>query len=226
MAKTLKQMTDSVIEQASNFQVTDDNEYPFKLVEDILVSTHPTLIREYFNNRHLDTNVAQIESNVPTAPLSNDIVVEGVTIKSTSEYCTASIPQLVNGISGMEVIYVGTADLTKSFSKKSFDAFLKRGKQKYTLPNPAYTIFGNTILIDGDVKYVSIIGYFRDPREVNTYNEEKAFPTVSEYKMELLALQQLLTSKNIPFDIINDGQRDVVVPRTKRRVNANPNPNG
>ena len=117
----------------------------------------------------------------------------------------------------MDVVYLGYNDFSRSFIRKGIRNLKRRSKGVYKLPVPGYSIVGNTVFFDENINVFSLIGYFKDPREVNTYDENEAFPSVSEYKLELLSLQQLLTTKNIPFDIMNDGQRVYMTPSTSTR---------
>jgi len=217
MAKTLKKMTWSVIEQLSNFEVNDDNEYDPRLIEDIIVSIHPTFVRQYHNERRLDQSKMQMHLNVPVEPLNGSFEYNGITFTPKVSVCIAEIPEVVNGIGWSDIGFLGSSDLQDNFIRKSVAAFFARnGRVLFRLPKPQYCIVGNKVLIKGQIKFISLIGYFIDPRRVNTYDPEEPFPTMSEYKLEMLALQQILSTKNIPYDIKDDGQRLIVAPRAVR----------
>jgi hypothetical protein len=222
MAKTLKKMVESVIEQASGFNVTDDNEYPELLVEDILVSVNNSLIREAFRNRTLDQTSYMRHENIEIKELSNDIIVEGISIANKSHLLYADIPNLVSGVGDKNLLYLGPVDYSESFSRKRFEKLINQRGIVYRLGNISFSIVGNQIFfLETEVmgiNIISTIGLFSDPRVVSSYNEDEPFPTPSDYKMELLALQQLLQSKNIPYDIVNDGQRMIVQPRQKQEA--------
>ena len=216
MAKTLEKIVWSVIEQASNFEVNDDNEYDKRLIEDIVISIHPVLVRQHFNERRLTNQQMQMHLNVPVEPLDTSFDYNGVTFRPNGKLCIAKIPATINGISWNDVNYLGSTNFERNFTRKPVASFFGRNTVLHQLPYPNYCIIGDRVLFDRSINFFSMIGYFNDPREVNTYNENDPFPTVSEYKLELLSLQQLLSSKNIPFDIVDDGQRVIMAPRAAR----------
>jgi hypothetical protein len=222
MAKTLSEMTFSVIEQASGFNITDDNEYPEDLVADILVSVNSTLIREAFRNRTLDESLYLSHENVPILEISNDIEIEGVTVKNNQHLKYASIPYLITGIGDRNLIYFGTSDFSSNFSRKRFQRLINQLGIVFKLSNVSYSVIGNkAYFLSTEVQGMSIvsaIGLWNDPRLASSYDPEMPFPTPSDYKMELLALQQLLQTKNVPYDIVNDGQRQIIQPRQREEA--------
>jgi len=211
MAKNFERLTYSLLEIATNFEVTDDIEFPIPWIEDGLISVHNSLMREAYHNNILGPELLQLHKNVDVEPVSEDVTIEGVSFAIKSELCQAEIPELVSGIGQKYLDYVGTVDLANPFSYKTIRTLINDSGTLYKLPVPNYAVLGNKILLTKKdmvgKKIISVIGYFRDPRDVNTYDPEAAFPTPSEFKLEMLTLKHIFSAKGVPPDIINDAQR-------------------
>lgn len=210
-------MAYSVIEQASGFNVNDDNEYPVKLVEDILVAVNNSLIREAYKQGKIDQLLYMEHEGMTIKPVEKQLTYNDIPVDVNQHLSYVDLPLLITGIGNKNLMYFGTADYSINFSNKRFEKLINQKGVRYHLHNVSFSVVGNRAYflaseVQG-VKFVSAIGIWSDPRTVSSYNAEEAFPTTSDYKMELLALQQLLSGKNIPFDIINDGQRVFAQPR-------------
>lgn len=211
MAKNFEKIVYSLLEIVTNFEVTDDIEYPILWIEDGLISIHNSLMREAFDNNKLGPELLQLQKNVPVKPLTESVQIDGVPINIKSELCYSDIPELVSGIEQKNIDYVGTVDLANSFSYRGIKYLVDDDGVLYKLPQPVYSILGNKLLFSKEemlgIQIVSIIGYFRDPRDVNTYDPNTAFQTPSEFKLEMLTLKHILSAKGVTPDIINDAQR-------------------
>lgn len=223
MAKTFDKIVYSLLEIVTNFKVTDDVEYPVLWIQDALISMHNTLMREAYNNNTLGPELLLLHENIPVKDLTKEVDIQGISIPIKSKLCYSEIPELVSGIALRFIDYLGTVDLTTPFSYRKISSLINEGGTIYKLPQPVYSILNNKLLFSREdmagKKVVSLIGYFRDPRDVNTYNPDDPFPTPSEYKLELIALTHLLSAKGVPPDVINDAQRALNQPTEQREEN-------
>ena len=219
MSKTFNKIVYSLLEIATNFNVTDDVEYPVKWVEDAVISVHNSLIREAYKQGNLGDELLQIHANELIKPFENEIKVGDIDINTKSHLCYADIPELVAGIHQIPLRYVGTTNLQNSYSYRGVEDIGDTRGVVWGLPTPSYSILGDKVLLEKKAlssgKYISVIAYFRDPREASTYEENDAFPTPSEYKLEMLGLQHIFRSKGISPDLINDAQRALQQARDK-----------
>lgn len=213
MPKTFNDAVYSLLEIVTNFSVTDDVEYPVKWVEDALISVHNTLMREARRQHTLGDELLLMHKNIKVKPLEDKIQDGDVTINPKTTFCYVEIPELVSGIDQIPLNYVGPVTLDKPYSYKTFQSINDSKGSVWSLNVPNYSIIGDRVLFEKTAlkgtKYVSVIAYFRDPRDANTYDPDDAFPTPSEYKLELLGLQHMFQSKNISPDLINEAQRAI-----------------
>ena len=223
MAKTLDQITYSVWEQVENFKITDDSPYPKPWLEELAVSINATLVRDAHKNRMLDQSLYLLDANLEVESMTADIIVSNMVFKNRTDLCKVDINNLIQGIGWANIEFAGSADYAIKFTRKEVNTFLRpKGDLRWTLPFPWYCIMNDTMLLKKteipSLQFVSISGIWRDPRKVSGYSSDMYFPTPSEYKLELLMLQQVLQSKGIPWDTMQDGQRTIVVPRSQGRT--------
>lgn len=220
MAKTFDKLVYSLIEVATSFTPTDDTEYPVKWVEDAVISVHNSIMRESHARQKFGPELLQLHKEVEIKPYNSSISKNGLTIKTKTDLCYADIPEIVSGIEQIPLTYVGTIDLQSGFSYTNVDELGRGRKSVWELPKPLYSIFSNKILIESKgpatPKFISVMAYFKDPRDVNTYDPEAVFPTPSEYKLEMLGLQHIMHAKGMPQDLINDAQRALGQPAKPR----------
>lgn len=223
MAKTFDKIVYSLLEIVTNFKVTDDVEYPVLWIEDAVISVHNTLMREAHNNNTLGPELLLLHENIPVNELTGEVEIQGIPIPIKSKLCYSDIPELVSGIALRFIDYLGTVDLSTPFSYRKISVLINDDGTLYKLPEPVYSILGNRLLFSrkdmAGKKVVSLIGYFRDPRVINTYNPGEPFPTPSEYKLELVALRHLLSAKGVLPDVINDAQRALNQPTEQSEEN-------
>lgn len=221
--KTFDKLVYSLWEIVSNFNITDDNEYPKAWLEDAVLSVHNTLVREAFNNNRLSQGLYMLHSTLETNQVSEDMEIDGVTVKSRSGLCYSDLPPLVDGVGWSDIEYFGPKGYGTNYSRRSPKSLLSGRSPLWTSDKPSYTVIGNKALISAEnsivvPKYLSVEALFRDPRTASSYKDDMAFPTPSEYKLELLCLKHLLSSKGVVPDLISDAQR-MLTPGTasKRR---------
>ena len=221
MAKTLEEIIFSVWEQAEGFNITDDSPYPEKWIEDLIVSVNETLIREAYMNRRLSAYLYLEESNVPVKDFSEDVVISGITVKNRSAYCYADISPLVTGVGNMDIKYLGGVGYSNPYTRRTLLSMIKGSKAViWPLGKPIYALTGTKVIFPKSEQLgqvIDILALWADPRMVSTYNSEQPFPTPSDYKLELLSLQQILQSKNVPWDERQDGQRTILVPQKQTK---------
>lgn len=221
---TFKELTYSCLEILSGYNITDDEPISIKQIEEVLLQMNATLVREAYTNKRLSQSLYLTDANLPVQEMVDVIEVQGVNVSTTNKFCIAQLKQLVQGIAWKDVIYVGPTDFSIIYHRKTFRGLINGDNSAWTLPTPAYAISEDKVYLEQEslsgARYISVKGIWRDPREVTGYDENMDFPTPSEYRMQLLTIQHLLTGKNVPPDLVNDAQRQIGMPRR----NAQPNP--
>ena len=223
---TFKELTYSVWEILSGYNITDDNELTLTIIEENMLSMNQTLLREAYNNKRITQSMYVMDNFVEVEKMDHRIYAEGVTIKADGRFCVARMHELVAGVGNMDLNYFGSTDLSNNYSRKSFRNLANgSGGTLWTLHKPSYGIVQNVAYIEAQkllgAKYVTAIGLWNDPREASEYDDNADFPTPSEYRLQLLTIQHLFTGKNVPPDLISDAQRQVALPaRNPQRSRA------
>ena len=150
--------------------------------------------------------------------MNADVIVDGLLFRNRTDLCKVDISNLVQGIGWSNIEYAGSADFSIKFTRKEVNTFLRpKTDLRWTLPFPWFCVMNETMLLKKaevpSLQFITISGIWRDPRKVSSYLSTNMFPTPSEYKLELLMFQQVLQSKGIPWDTLQDGQRTIVAPR-------------
>lgn len=215
MSKLLSEISYSVLEQVSNFNITDDTPYPIKWFDDTVVAVNASLMRQYYDAHKLNDELLLMHRNIPIEPIEDTLVIDGIRIQGKYGYCKADIPFLLTGVDNKVLSYVGPDDLSLEYSRRKITDLINDKGVVWKISNPVYAISGTRLFFKKSpqlANVVTVIGYFRDPREVNTFNEETdPFPTPSEYKLEMLALQQVMQSMGLPLDLLSDAQREYLL---------------
>jgi hypothetical protein len=151
------------------------------------------------------------------------INVKGVNVSTKNKFCVAKLKQLVQGIAWKDIKYLGPTDFSKLYHRKTFRGLINGDSSVWRLSTPAYAISEDKAYLEQEslsgANYISVVGIWRDPRKVTGYSEDMEFPTPSEYRLQLLTIQHLLTGMNVPPDLINDAQRQIVPPRSDAQRN-------
>lgn len=220
-----KELTYSVWEIISGYQITDDNEYSLTHIEEVMLGMNQTLIREAFNNKKISQSLYVMDTFIQVKELTETIEVKGISIKADGRFCYAELNELVAGVGQKDLDYFGNADLSRNYSRKTFRG-LVNGEQGtiWSLYTPSYAMVDNIAYMEAHkllgANYVTAVGLWNDPRKASGYDADRDFPTPSEYRLQLLTIQHMFTGKNVPPDLISDAQRQVMSPRR----NPQPNP--
>lgn len=219
---TFKELTYSILEIISGYNITDDNEFSIKQIEEVMLGMNATLIREAYNNKKLSQSLYLVDEPIEIEKVSTIMEVEGVGVKTINKFCIASLKALVQGVGWDDVIYFGPTDYSKNYSRKSLRALINDSGSIWKLANPSYALSSNKAYLKREgismPRYIAVQGLWRDPREVSGYSEDMEFPTPSEYKIQILTIQHMLIGKNIPPDLISDAQRQVTMPETRKKI--------
>lgn len=215
---TFNELTYSVWEILSGFNITDDSEFTVTLIEENMLSMNQTLVREAFNNKKITQSLYVMDAFVEVKKITEEIVVKGIPIKADGVFCYAGLNELVAGVGHKDIDYLGNSDLSRNYSRKSFRQLVTGDRGTlWALHTPSYAMNQNVAYMEAGklsgTKYVTVFGLWNDPRKASGYDKTRDFPTPSEYKLQMLTIQHLLTGKNVPPDLISDAQRQVQPPR-------------
>ncbi len=115
-----KELTYSILETISAYNITDDNEFSKVQIEEVMLSMNSSLVREAYNNKKISQSLYLTDKNLEIKELTNDVLVKGVKIKANANLCYVELEALVQGIGYKDVIYVGPADFATNYKRKSF----------------------------------------------------------------------------------------------------------
>jgi hypothetical protein len=208
-----KELTYSVWEIISGYHITDDSEYSLKQIEEIMLGMNQTLIREAYNNKHISQSLYVMDSFIEVKKMEHSVVAQGIPLKADGKFCKAELNELVAGVGQKDLSYFGSSDLSRNYSRKTLRGLINGDSGTlWSLYTPSYALSDNIAYMDAHklsgAKYVTVIGLWNDPRKASGYDENKDFPTPSEYKLQMLTIQHMFVGKNIPPDLISNAQRE------------------
>jgi hypothetical protein len=215
--KTLKKLVYSILEEVSNWEITDDNPISLPWIEDQIISQNHSLIREAYNNRRIDEYLYQLDEKLEIKQMDKSFVIGDIPISNKTNFCYVDIKTPLTGLRGKEIEVVTYIGYTVSFLRTSIRRLLRKSSGYYSLDKPKYAVYGDRLLFRRDsvkgMKYISISAIWTDPRVVSSWDPDKSFPTPSEKKLELLTIQHIAQAGGFPMDLINDGQRAYQQPK-------------
>ena len=219
MAKTLKKITYSILEAISSFDITDDNPFSVKMIEDLVISMNHTLLRKAHSEKRIDEMLYLIDSNLQLREFSPDINVSGLNVKAKKKLCYADLKPLVTGLKGREIDVVTNAGFSIVFTRTSLKELIRGSSGYYQINAHKYALLNDKLVFKREeisTKVVSVNGIWSDPRLVSSWTDDTPFPTPSEKNIELLVVQHIGQALGFPKDVINDAQEALAsAPRQK-----------
>lgn len=119
------------------------------------------------------------------------------------------IPQLMNDFGGIGIDYIGTVDHTESFTVYTSLQFANRHKYRKRRKDKPYVWLDTTPnennMIDGYIfnapfiKYISVVGIFKDLRQVETYDCCQSTDLSQNFTWLDAEIQRRLTTKKLAY---------------------------
>lgn len=207
---TIQEIVEIVKEKVTAFHVTDT----FNITDEIIIN-RINVIRELLIQQNKNKIQSMFYSEVCCIDVlceEQECEVNGELLSSGEMLHYAELPELISGLGGLELKYLGGAGFNDKFSEVSFDnlfnqygRYSKKIKQFSRVGNRAY--FAN---LPKGISKICLVGLVKDPISLCSYNKEKTiYPVPQEYKLELLVVQDILSSYGIKPDELNNTRHEV-----------------
>jgi hypothetical protein len=206
MSKTLPRIIESVREELSNYHLTDDFPMPYEYLVDKAIDAREALIKEEIDaGKTLDSRYYQKVCCLEVTCHREGCTVNGQFIPSGSVTWEVKLPKLISGVGWLSILYLGTDEFKKSFTRKEFDAWMNLSGNIWTSTNPTFAVVGNSAYLKNmptsDFKYICAILLLSNPVDSCEWKEdENEFPVPSDYKLQLLMVKDILSKFGVPKD--------------------------
>jgi hypothetical protein len=119
---------------------------------------------------------------------------------------------LISKIGWNNIKYLGDDDFTNGigFTRKSLSGFGVSNHGRWTGEKPVYTKLGSKIYLKNlptiGMKFITMGALLFNPLAACNFDSTNAYPVPSHYKLELFVLKHLITSYNLPRDVLDDAR--------------------
>jgi hypothetical protein len=207
MSKTLAEIGYSIRNQVKGYFSSDDERIDIQLVYDKAWDVRSLLIKEEY--RRFKTLNPQDYVSKCCLEVECDIVTCNG-FNSGEKRTFVKIPKLEASLGKDGIKYFGGSNLNSPFRYQNFSGFMFSGHETYTGGVPGYSLVDDYALLKNlptkGMKFVCIIGVFEDPSD--HCKEDDPFPIARHlvHKLELLVIQQLMSTLQIGPDEKNDAR--------------------
>jgi hypothetical protein len=210
MASTLKEIAYSVLESIRNFHIVDDNDISIDWIVKKINDINVKLVEaDYKSGKNLE-GYMQKQCCIEIICEKQYCTIDGVLVESGDVLWYSDVPTLNNKIGNGNIAYLGLSDMKTAFRRTSMTGSTVSGKLEYGNNKTIYNVIGNKIFYNNlpttGSKYVCMVGILEDPTTACNWDDDDPYPTPDTYKLELLVKQDIMSSFNIPKDVINDAQ--------------------
>jgi len=217
MSKTLAEIGYSIRNQVKGFFSSDDERIDIQLVYDKVWDVRSMLLKEEYRR------FKQLNDQDFTSECCLEIQCDVISCKgynSGEKVFFVQIPKVESSLGGDAVKYFGTMNKKTPFRKQSFQGHLYSGHEKYTGNAPSFTFVDDKAILKNlptkGMKFMCMIAVFESPGDI--CNEDDPFPIARHlvHKLELLVIQQLMSTLQIGPDEKNDARDDSPEPLQKQ----------
>jgi len=220
--KTLAEIGYSIRNQCKGYFSTDDERISIDFVYDKAWDIRSMLIKEEWRKFH------QLNDNDFTTECCLKISCDEIVCddKGSGVYeHTIIMPTLESSLGYNSIKYFGSVDKKTPFRRVNYGGYLYSGYSSFTGNAPTFTLIDNKAVLknlpDENMEYVCVIGIFENSRDY--CKPEDPFPIARHlvHKLELLAIQQIMSTIQIGPDEYNNAKDDS--PMAINPVNKVPN---
>jgi hypothetical protein len=207
MSKTLAEVGYSIRNQIKGYFSTDDERIDIQLIYDKCWDVRSILLKEEYR-QFKKINDQDFTTECCLEVQCSSIVCNG--IDSGVKEFFVQIPKIEASIGYDGIKYFGTVDKKTPFRRVNYQGHMFSGHEKYTGRAPMFTLVDDKAILSNmptsGMKFVCLIAIFEDPRGI--CNENDPFPLARHlvHKLELIVIQQLMSTIQIGPDETNNGR--------------------
>lgn len=224
----IQEIVDIVKEKLTSFHVTDT----FNITDSIIINRINT-IRELL----IQQNKNKIQSMFYSEVCCIDVKcvepgceINGEYIESGINLSYSDLPELISGLNGKELKYLGLSGFGNKFSEVAFENLFESNYSRFSKKMIQFSRVGNRayyLNLPKNVNKLCLIGLVKDPVSLCSYYKERTiYPSPQEYKLELLVVQDILSSYNVNPDEQNNTRHDLSSIRQQKQISTDENNKG
>lgn len=212
MAK-LQEHIDLITEALQAYKPTDD----FYIHPNIILGTmnmiRAALLRQMKGK--IDTGMYQIVDCLFIESETKKCKVNGYEVKAEPRYKVV-LPTLVKDMAPDDIRYLGGSDLRSGGTKMAISGLQFNEYSKFTKMFFNYTIIDNVAYLSNypynenkEMKMLTGILLLDNPVDACNWTDKTNYPCPSDYRLEVLTIQHILSSYNIYPDEYNDAREQL-----------------
>jgi hypothetical protein len=183
------------------------------VIRELLIQQNKNALNDMF---YTSTCCIDVECEGFGCTIGDEFIESGVSLFSSD------LPALITGVGNNDIKYLGTIGYGNAYDRSTLANFINNKYSRWTSRRIIYTIVGNKIYyknIPSGLNKICIVGLFKNPVSLCDYNlRESEYPVPHEYKLELLVVQDILTSMGIFPDELNDMRHQLKALRQGKEV--------
>jgi len=213
MSKTLAEIGYSIRNQVIGYFGTDDTRISMQFVYDKAWDVRSMLIKEEYR-KFKQLNDQDYVSECCIEICCSETVCDGDDSLFSEKFIT--LPVLTSALGYNGVKYFGSVDKKNPFRRTNYGGYMYSDYNKYTKKAPTYTLVDDKAYLKNlptdTMKYICVIGIFENPKDY--CKPEDPFPLARHlvHKLEMIVIQQLLSTINIGPDQYNNAHDDAPMP--------------
>lgn len=225
----IQEIVEIVKEKLTSFHVTDTFNIPdsiiinrINVIRELLIQQNKNKIQPMFYSEVCCIDVDCVEPGC---------IINGEFIESGLNLSYSDLPELISGLNGKELKYLGLLGFGNKFSEVAFENLFESDYSRFSKRMIQFSRIGNRayyLNLPKGINKVCLIGLVKDPISLCSYYKEKtSYPVPQEYKLELLVVQDILSSYNVAPDEQNNTRHDLsAVRQPKQQVSTDENSKG
>lgn len=211
--RTKEQIRDSLLIELHGMELSDDSLLDKIFLEDQIDNMREVLINEEWRLKNISEDYYQFIGCLEIqCAAAAECLMSGISISSENEIFYIEAPQLVSKIGWNNINYLGDDDITNGigFTRKTLKGFGTSDHARWTGGKSVYTKVGGKIYLKNlptrGMKFITMSAILFNPLTACDYDSTDPYPVPSHYKLELLVLKHLITSYNLPRDVLDDAR--------------------
>jgi len=210
---TVNKHINMIEEYLQAYKPTDDFHIPPLLILSYMNMIRAALIRQ--DKYNIDSSMYQIVDCLQIECLERNCSVFGYNMKIDG-IKTINVPLLVSGVSPYDIKYLGGADLMSNGTKLSIDGFVNFNASRWTKNEFHYCVIGDKIYLKNlpshnneDMQLLTGMLLLDNPVDACNWTDESIYPCPSDYRLQVLTVQHILSAYNIYPDEYNNARQDL-----------------
>lgn len=212
MAK-LKEHIELIKETLQSYMPTDDFNIDDEIILGVMNVIRAALIRQ--DKHKIDSSMYQIVDCLKVECIERTCSIAGYTVK-TDGIKRIKLPPLVKNMAPYDIRYLGGSDLETNGTRLSVEGFVNFKYTRYTKELFHYLLLDdgcylrNTPSINNEeVKLLTGVLLLDNPIDACNWTDDTTYPCPSDYRLQVLTIQHILSGYNIYPDEYNDAREQL-----------------